>query len=148
MTTVNQAIEEWIDTKLAYEEAHAISSKADATHKAAKRKLVEAMAAEERTALKHSETGLQFDVRQVFSIRCNQDNEDQMKDWLHDTYGDIEEFTTQKLSKSTVTDRIKADIEAETLDEYDVPDFVGLTKGSDVWCLGFKQYMKERQTAQ
>ena len=148
MTTVNEAIQKWIDTRLAYEEAHELSAKADAAHKAAKKLLVEAMGEEERDAFKHSETGLRFDLREVFSIACNEKNEDEMKDWLHEVYGDIEEFTTAKLSKKTVTARLKQDIEAEELDEYDVPDFVGLKKHKDVWCLGFKQYMQERMKAQ
>ena len=143
MTTTNDAIEEFIATKIAYDAAHAISSHADGEHKAAKAKLTQAMIEEDRLAVKLP-NGLAFDVRQVFSIACNAQNEDELKDWLHQRYGDIEEFTKQALVKKSVADKIKEEIDAEQLDEFDVPSFVDLKTRPDVWCLGWAKFISQR----
>jgi hypothetical protein len=141
---VNELIEEFIKTKMAWEEAHEISSKADAAHKAVKAQLVEAMQDEDTAQKEHASTGLRFDLRPVWSIACNKDNEQELSDWLHERYGDIEEFTEPKLSKKTISRRLRTDIENEELDEFDVPDFVNLKNRPDVWCMGWKQYRDER----
>lgn len=137
--TVKELIEEYVKTRLAYDEAHEISAAADKQHKAAKAKLVDKMIEDGQKATK-LESGLGFSLRSVFSISCNATNEDDVKDWLHEQYGDIQEFTTMKVVKKTVEETLKKDIEGEKLDEFDVPEFMNLKTRPDVTCTGWKNY--------
>lgn len=143
--TLQTLLDEYIETRLAYDDAHAISSAADKEHKAAKAKLVDAMMAE-TTTLAPPDTGLKLHLRNQFSISCNKDNEESVKDWLHEHYGDIEEFTVMKVDKKTVEERLKTDIEGEQLDEFSVPDFMNLKTRPDVSCTGWKQFSTNKRT--
>lgn len=145
MTEIEELIEEYISTRLSYDDAHALSSQADKEHKAAKAKLVDGMV-KAREKGKKMDYGLNFNLRNVFSISCNQENEDQVKDWLHDRYGDIEQFTTLKVDKKTVEEKLKADIEGEALDQFDVPDFMNLKTRPDVACAGWKAYSAQKRS--
>lgn len=142
---MNDVIDEYCRTRLAYDEAHELSSQADKEHKAARAKLVEAMVVESTTVAPPEHEGLKFNLRDVFSIACNKDNEDLVKDWLHGHYGDIAEFTVEKVDKKTVVERLQNDIEGEKLDQFDVPDFMKLKNGPDVSVLGWAAYSRDRR---
>jgi hypothetical protein len=137
--TIQTQIDEYIATRLAYDEAHEISSAADKEHKAAKAKLVEVMEEEQQKGMK-MDFGISFNLRNQFSISCNKDNEEDVKDWLHEQYGDLEEFVKPKVDKKVVEERLKDDIEGEKLDQFDVPDFMNLKTRPDVSCTGWKQF--------
>ncbi len=138
MTDTEELVQDYIDTRLTYDDAHAISVKANAMHQKAKKALVEEM---EKTSRQHDPPGdLKFHLSNVFTIACNKDNEDDVKDWLEGRYGDLEEFCLQKVQKSTVEERLKADIEGEKLNLFDVPDFMNLKTGNQLNCNGWKQY--------
>lgn len=138
MTDTIDLVQEYIDTRLAYDDAHAISVKANSVHNKAKKALVTAM---EQKSRQHDPPGeLKFHLSKVFTISCNKDNEDDVKDWLEERYGDLEEFCAQKVQKKTVEERIKNDIEAEKLNEFDVPDFMNLNNSNQLNCNGWKQY--------
>ena len=143
--TIQALIDEYIETRLAYDAAHELSSAADKDHKTVKAKLVEAMVSEQQTGMK-MDFGLGFNLRNQFSISCNVENEDQVKEWLHDRYGDIEQFTTLKVAKKTVEERLKADIEGEELDQFEVPDFMNLKTRPDVSCTGWKAFSAENRS--
>lgn len=142
--TLQTLLDDYIETRLAYDDAHAISSAADKVHKVAKAKLVEQMMAES-TTLAPPDTGLKLHLRNQFSISCNKDNEEQVKNWLHEHYGDVEEFTVQKVDKKTVEEKLKTDIEGEVLNEFDVPDFMALKTRPDVSCTGWKQFSADKR---
>jgi hypothetical protein len=139
MTTLNDLLEEYTSTRLTYDDAHAISAAADKEHKAAKAKLVDQMIADEQRGVK-LDNGLAFNLRNQFSISCNKENEEDVKEWLHGHYGDVNEFTVEKVDKKTVEERLQADIEGEQLDEFDVPEFMKLKTRPDVSCTGWKQF--------
>lgn len=141
---IETLIDDYVATRLAYDEAKAASSQADKVHKVAKAKLVAEMEANDYKGI-NKVYGLTFDIRSPFSIKCNDDNEEDMKAWLLERYGDIEEFSDYKLRKKSVRSRIQEDIDGELLDEFDVPDFVGLKTNPDVWCTGWKEYSKEHR---
>jgi hypothetical protein len=145
MTDIQALIDGYISTRLAYDDAHEISSAADKEHKGAKAKLVEAMVSEQQTGMK-MDYGLGFNLRNQFSISCNMENEEDVKEWLHERYGDIEQFTTLKVAKKTVEERLKADIEGEELDQFDVPDFMNLKTRPDVSCTGWKAYSAQKRS--
>ncbi len=145
MPEISELIEDYITTRLAYDDAHAISSQADSEHKAVKAKLVDAMV-EAREKGKKMDFGLSFHLRSVFSIACNKGNEDDVKEWLHDRYGDLEQFTEQKVDKKTVEERLKSDIEGEELDQFEVPDFMNLKTRPDVSCTGWKAYSAQQRS--
>jgi hypothetical protein len=142
--TIQTQIDDYISTRLAYDTAHEISSAADGEHKAAKRKLVEAMEEEQQKGMK-MDFGLAFNLRNVFSISCNQDNEEDVKEWLHGHYGDLAQFTKEKVDKKAVEEKLKNDIEGEQLDEFDVPDFMNLKTRPDVSCTGWKAFSLEHR---
>jgi hypothetical protein len=144
MTTLPELIDGYVETRLAYDDAHEISAAADKEHKAAKAQLVEKMIEDEQRGIK-LDSGIAFNLRNQFSISCNKDNELQVKDWLHEHYGDLSEFTVEKVDKKTVEERLKDDIEGEQLDEFDVPDFMDLKTRPDVSCTGWRKFSTERR---
>lgn len=144
MPEIQTLIDQYIETRLAYDDAHAISSQADTAHKAVKAQLVEAMVAA-REKGKKMDYGLSFNLRNRFSISCNEDNEEDVKEWLHERYGDIEQFTTLKVAKKAVEEKLKDDIEGEELDEFDVPAFMNLKTRPDVSCTGWKAYSAQKR---
>lgn len=146
--TDTEDTEELVDayciTRLAYDQAHAISVSANSLHQKAKKALVTKM---EQTSRQHDPPGeLKFHLSQIFTIACNKDNEDDVKDWLENRYGDLEEFCLQKVQKKTVEEKIKNDIEAELLNEFDVPDFMNLKNGNQLNCNGWKQYSANQRS--
>lgn len=143
--TAQALIDDYITTRLAYDEAHAISVAADKEHKAVRAQLVEAMVDEGQKGMK-MDFGLNFNLKNCFSIACNKDNEDDVKQWLHDRYGDIEDFTVLKVDKKTVEERLKSDIEGEELDQFDVPEFMNLKTRPDVSCTGWKNYSAQQRS--
>lgn len=144
MTKLQTLIDEYLATRQAYDEAKAISDGKYSEHKAAKAKLVDEMLAQEQQSIKFGEgrlEGMNFYLRSVFSISSTLANEDQIKDWLQEHYGDASEFTIERVNKKALEERLKNDIEGEQLDEFDVPDFMNLTTRPDVSVMGYKQYV-------
>lgn len=140
-TRLQQLTDEYIDTRMAYDVAHATSSAADKAHKAVKKQLVDEMLEVSRT-IDNDEIpeGMKLRLVDKFSVKCNEDNEEEVKDWLHDRYGDIEEFTKPKLHKKTIVERLQADIEGGELDQFDVPEIMDLKNGPQITCDGWKAY--------
>ena len=133
-----ELVKAYCDTRLAYDVAHAISVKANSVHGKAKKALVKQM---EKKSRQHDPPGvLKFHLSEVFTIACNEENEDDIKDWLEKQYGDIEEFCAQKVQKKAVVERIKNDIDDEKLNEFDIPDFMNLNSSNQLNCNGWKQY--------
>ena len=145
MTAIQDLIDEYIETRLDYDEKHEVSVAADKAHKGAKAKLVAGMV-EARERGKKIDYGLDFYLSDQFSIKCNKDNEEDVKEWLHEHYGDVHEFTEEKLVKKTVEEKLKTDIEGEELDQFDVPDFFDLKTRPDVSCRGWKKYSTARRS--
>ncbi len=80
MTDTEELVKDYVDTRLAYDDAHALSVAANTEHQKAKKKLVEEM---EKTSRQHDPPGvLKFHLSNIFTIACNKDNEDDVKDWL------------------------------------------------------------------
>lgn len=140
MTDIGQLEREYIDARFHYDEAHKLSQEAHGQLKSAERELADGMLEMGDQAKDKVGSALGFYLRNTFSISCNKENEDDIKDWLHERYGDVELFTTQKVVKKTVEDKIKTDIEAKVLDEFDVPDFMNLKNRKDLRCTGWKEY--------
>lgn len=140
MTDIGQLERDYIQTRLDYDRAHQLSQQAHSNYKSAERELADGMIEMGDQGKNKAETPLRFHLRNTFSIACNKENEDDIKDWLHERYGDVELFTTQKVVKKTVEERIKLDIETENLDEFDVPDFMDLKNRKDLRCTGWKEY--------
>ena len=146
--TLEEKIDEYLATRVAYDEAHALSSQAYKEHQAAKAKLVDLMLDEQKQSVKFRDgelAGMNFFLKNEFSISCTEANNDEIKTWLQDRYGDVHEFTVEKVNKKSVVDRIKTDIEAEKLDEFEVPDFMNLKTRPDVTCTGYKQFSAKQR---
>ena len=148
--TLQDQIDAYLETRVAYDIVHAESSELYTQHQAAKAKLVDAMLEEEKQAVKFGEgelMGLNFFLKNVFSVSCTEANNDEWIEWLQEKYGDAAEYTVEKVSKKLVEEKLKTDIEGEELDEFDVPDFVNLKTRADVSCTGYKQYSANRRSA-
>lgn len=146
--TIKEKIDEYLMTRVAYDEAHEVSSKAYKQHQAAKAKLVDQMLAEQQQAVKFGDgewAGMQFYLKSEFSISCTDANNAEVMDWLQEHYGDVHEFTTEKVHKKAVVDRLKSDIEGERLDEFEVPAFFNLKTRPDVTCTGYKQFSAQKR---
>lgn len=148
--TLNQAIEEYTEARLGYDEAKAKSSEADKVFRGKKYALSQALLAD---ALERQskpgiklDNGLGFSLRKQFTFSCNESNEADVKDWLHEHYGDIEEFTVQKVHKPTVANKLKTDIEGGDLDEFDIPETFNLKTEDDVACTGWKQFSEDARS--
>jgi hypothetical protein len=144
MTDLKTLTDDYIETRLIYDEAHETSSRADKVHKAAKARLVEGMI-EQSKVHDPPEVELKFMLRNQFGISCNKDNEVEVKEWLHERYGDLEEFTEQKLVKKTIEERLKEEIEGEQLDQFEVPEFMNLKTRPDVSCTGWRSFSAARR---
>ena len=147
MNALQDLIDEYLETRMDYDKAHAVSSSCYTQHQAAKSTLVDAMLDAKQQSVKFRDgelAGMNFFLRNIFSISCTEKNEEEVKDWLHDHYGDVNEFTTMKVHKKTVEERLKEDIEGEKLDEFDVPDFMKLKTRPDVTCTGYKKFAAAR----
>jgi hypothetical protein len=82
--------------------------------------------------------GLTIGMRKRFDISCNQDNNDQVADWLLQTYGDIAPFQKLILYKPAVVAHLKKLDEAEQLDESALPQFLNLKKTPGVTVRGWR----------
>jgi len=145
--TLNTTIEEYIEARLNYEEAKAKSTEADKVFKGkkyalSKALLDDALERQSKPGIK-LDNGLGFSLRKQFTFNCNESNEADVKDWLHNHYGDIEEFTVQKVHKPTVANKLKADIEGGVLDELDIPETFNLKTEDDVTCTGWAAFSKD-----
>ena len=103
MPTLNELCAEYAETRLIYDEAHAHSTQKHHEHQAAKAKLIEEM---EKSSASYDPTDLplKFTLKDQFSIACNVKNEAEVKEWVHETWGDLAQFTEEKLVKTTVQD--------------------------------------------
>jgi hypothetical protein len=148
MTKLQTLIDEYLETRMAYDEAHEISTQKHLTHQAAKAALVNEMLEREQQSVKFGDgelDGMTFYLRSVFSVSVTVNNEDKVKEWLHEHYGDVHEFTVEKVNKKSVEERLKSDIEGEQLDEFDVPEFLCLKTNPDISVTGYKQYSARRK---
>jgi hypothetical protein len=144
---IPKAIEAYLQTRVDYKDAKAASDAADKIHKGAKAALVEAMLEEQQQGYIPADDspfqGLSFHLSDDFSIKCNAANREEVKTWLHERYGDLAEFTFEDVSKPSVVERLKNDIQGEKLDQDDVPEFFGLNTWPNVSCRGFDNYYRK-----
>lgn len=148
--TLQDKIEAYLDTRVAYDVAHAISSDLYGQHQGAKQALVEAMLDEDKQAVKFGDgelKGMNFFLKNVFSVSCTEANNDEWIAWLQERYGDAAEYTIERVNKKAVEEKLKTDIEGEELDQFEVPDFVKLKTRPDVTCTGYKQFSANRRSA-
>lgn len=149
--TLQDRIDAYLETRVAYDIVHAESSELYGTHQAAKTALVEAMLDEDKQAVKFRDgelAGMNFFLKNVFSVSCTEANNDEWIEWLQERYGDAAEYTVEKVSKKSVEEKLKNDIEGEELDQFDVPDFAKLKTRPDVTCTGYKQFSADRRSVQ
>jgi hypothetical protein len=146
--TLQDKIDAYLETRVAYDVIHAESSALYAQHQGAKAALVDAMLEEEKQAVKFGEgelKGMSFFLKNVFSVSCTEANNDECIEWLQEKYGDAAEFTVERVNKRLLEEKLKTDIEGEELDEFDVPDFMKLKTRPDVSCTGYKQFSANRR---
>jgi len=82
--------------------------------------------------------GMTVSLRKRFDISCNQDNHDQVEQWLMQEYGDIAPFQKLVLYKPAVVKHLKDLAEDEKLDESAVPDFLNLKTTPGVTVRGWQ----------
>lgn len=130
--------EAYYAARRAYDEAHAASQAAFAAMADTERELIDCMLDEGVKSFKLDD-GTTVSMKRQFAISVNQDNEFLLREWLTEEEGDIELFSKKTLDKSAITARIKERIEAGTLDESTVPEFLKLNTRPSVMVMGWKK---------
>lgn len=119
---LNEKIDAYYSAREAYDQAHKLSSEADALRRQKERELVDYMI--EHQLLKVSrEDGTTPMLVSSVSIACNQENAEELESWLADQAGDVQDFKVTVLHKPTVLDYVKKRIK-DGDDPADFPAFL------------------------
>lgn len=119
---LNAKIEAYYAARSAYDEAHRLSSEADAFRRQKERELVDYMM--ENQCKKHGRTdGTTLILVSAASIACNQENAEQIRKWLVDTEGDDSDYMVTVLHKPAVLELVKKKLKGGD-DPTDFPDFL------------------------
>lgn len=84
------------------------------------------------------EGNMTVSLRKRFDCSVNKDNNDQVQQWLMDTVGDVAPFQKLVLYKPAVVEHLKKGIEAGTVDESAVPQFLNLKTTPGVTVRGWQ----------
>lgn len=90
--------------------------------KEAEAELIQVMLDGGHKRLEHMRDGTKIFLNNGTTISVTEKNEHVVRKFLRQTYGDETMFTTEKMDKSAISDRIKQDIEAGELSPLDIPD--------------------------
>ena len=128
---------EYAAARRAHDEAKAGIVALDAEQRRLERELVDAMI---DAKLKNFtlEGGMVIGLRKRFDISCNQENNDQVEQWLTETYGDVAPFQKLVLYKPAVVKHLKDLAAEEKLDETKIPDFLNLRMTPGVTVRGWQ----------
>lgn len=120
-----------------YEDQKEAASKAHAFMNAAKGKLVEAIMDSDFRNFTE-EDGTRVSLRRQFSVAVNQENQDDVRNWLMEKAGDYKPYQKTTLDKSAVTAFVKEQVEKGELPEFEVPAFFNLNTYPDITVAGWQ----------
>lgn len=132
-----QKFNEYAAARREHDRLHALSAEAEKKRRALEQELVDAMI-EARVKSFKLDGGLTISLRRRFDVSVNKDNEEQVAQWLTDTYGDVRPFQRLVLYKPAVVQHLKDLAEKEQLDETAVPEFLNLKTTPGVTVRGWQ----------
>ena len=118
--------------------AKAVYSEAYRAQKEAETKLVECMMDLGITRLDYMRDGTKIHFQGKCSVSITQENEEEVRQWLRERYGDDMQFSTEKLDKPAVTAKIKEDLHGQELSETEVPKHMKLNQFPGLSVTGWK----------
>lgn len=119
---LNAKIDAYYEARKAYDEAHRLSSEADKARRAAERALVDFMI-EHQIKKVSRDDGTTPILVSATSIACNQENAEQIREWLVETEGDDTDYMVTVLSKPAVLELVKKKIK-KGADPSEFPEFL------------------------
>jgi hypothetical protein len=122
MSEFNAKIQAYYEARAAYDEAHRVSSEADAVRRQKERELVDYMIEHQikKVSLDDGTTPI---LVSAASIACNQENAEAIRQWLVNTEGDDSDYMVTVVSKPAVLELVKKKLKAGE-DPTDFPDFL------------------------
>lgn len=119
---LNAKIDAYYEARAAYDEAHRLSSEADALRRAKERELVDYMIEHQIQKIERADGTKPLLVSAV-SIACTAENSEQIRKWLVETEGDDADFMVNVLHKPAVLELVKKKIK-EGDDPSEFPAFL------------------------
>jgi hypothetical protein len=129
--------QEYVEARRAADVARRAAADASAEQSRLERELVDAML-EAKVKSFALEGNMTVSLRKRFDCSVNKDNNDQVQQWLMDTVGDVAPFQKLVLYKPAVVEHLKKGIEAGTVDESAVPQFLNLKTTPGVTVRGWQ----------
>lgn len=136
MNDLNQAIEAYLALREQHKEADRVAKQLYWAKMGAERALVEAMEASDSGSKKSLSTGVVVSLRNHVDCSVTIENQDQIREWLMEEFGDDKDYVEEKVIKAEITKlckkRIKAakekneDPHSLEIATPDVPDFLKL----------------------
>jgi len=128
---------EYAAARRAYDDAKAEATRLEGEKQRLEKELVDAML-EEKVKSFAIDGGLTISLRKRFDCSVNKDNNDQVEQWLTETYGDVAPFQKLVLYKPAVVAHLKKLAAAEQLDETKIPQFLNLKTTPGVTVRGWQ----------
>lgn len=119
------------------EEAKKILSEREAEKRKCEQVLVDAML-DAKTKTYTLENGMTVSLRKRFDANVNQENSEQVEEWLLEFIGDVAPFQKKVLYKPAVMKMLKEKFENDELDLTTVPEFLNLKTTPGVTVRGWK----------
>lgn len=83
--------------------------------------------------------GMRVDTKRHFGISVTQENSDAWRSWLSDRYGDDAPFLKEVVDKPSVSERIRTELEGDSLVADQVPDWANLKTTKIISVTGWKK---------
>lgn len=119
---LNAKIDAYYEARAAYDDAHRISSEADAFRRQKERELVDFMIENGIKKVERADGTMPLLVSAA-SIACNAENAEQIRKWLVEVVGDDADFMVHVLHKPAVLEYVKAELKKGS-DPTDFPAFL------------------------
>lgn len=127
----------YVAARIAHDAAKKEASRLEGLKQVAERELVDAMI-DAKVKSFQLDGNLTVSLRKRFDVSVNQDNNDQVQQWLMETTGDVAPFQKLVLYKPAVVKYLKDLDAAEELDETKIPQFLNLKKTPGVTVRGWQ----------
>ena len=114
-------------------------SEAYSAMKAAESKLIEYMMDLGISRLDYMSDGTKIHFQGRCSVSVTKANEDEVRTFLRETYGDEAPYVRESLDKPAITERIREDLAAGELSETEVPDIMKLSQYPGLSVSGWKE---------
>lgn len=123
--------------RIEHEKASRLAADLENAKRKIEQELVDAMLDEGLKSFK-LEGGVTISLRKRFDCSVNQENAQQVEDWLMEKYGDVRPFQKFVLYKPAVVAQLKSEAEKGKLDETKIPAFLNLKQTPGITVRGFQ----------